>query len=75
MRNFCNEELYDLYCSPMYYSGSQIKKNEKSRARGTYEGEFWWENLRERDYLEDRRRWEDNIKMNIQEVGWGHGLD
>jgi hypothetical protein len=22
-----------------------------------------------------RRRWEDNFKMDIQEVGWGHGLD
>jgi hypothetical protein len=22
-----------------------------------------------------RRRWEDNIKMNLTEVGWGHGLD
>jgi hypothetical protein len=22
-----------------------------------------------------RRRWEENIKMNLQEVGWGHGLD
>ena len=22
-----------------------------------------------------RRRWEDNIKMYLQEVGWGHGLD
>jgi hypothetical protein len=21
------------------------------------------------------RRWEDNIKMDLQEVGWGHGLD
>ena len=21
-----------------------------------------------------RRRWEDNIKMVLQEVGWGHGL-
>jgi hypothetical protein len=20
-------------------------------------------------------RWEDNSKMNLQEVGWGHGLD
>jgi hypothetical protein len=20
-------------------------------------------------------RWEDNIKMGLQEVGWGHGLD
>ena len=22
-----------------------------------------------------RRSWEDNIKMDLQEVGWGHGLD
>jgi hypothetical protein len=22
-----------------------------------------------------RRRWEDNIKMYLQEVGWGHGRD
>jgi hypothetical protein len=22
-----------------------------------------------------RRRWEDNIKMNLREVGWGHRLD
>jgi hypothetical protein len=21
------------------------------------------------------RRWEDNIKMDVREVGWGHGLD
>jgi hypothetical protein len=22
-----------------------------------------------------RRRWEDNIKMDLREIGWGHGLD
>jgi len=22
-----------------------------------------------------RCRWEDNIKMDLQEIGWGHGLD
>jgi hypothetical protein len=22
-----------------------------------------------------RRRWEDIFKMDLQEVGWGHGLD
>jgi len=22
-----------------------------------------------------RRRWENNIKMDLREVGWGHGLD
>jgi len=35
---------------------------------------FWWGNLRERDHLKDRHRWEDNIKMDIQEVEWGGGL-
>jgi hypothetical protein len=32
-------------------------------------------NLRARVYLEDpRHRWEDNIKMDLQEVGW-RGMD
>jgi hypothetical protein len=22
-----------------------------------------------------RRRWENNIKMDLHDVGWGHGLD
>ena len=22
-----------------------------------------------------KRRWEDNIKMDLRDVGWGHGLD
>jgi hypothetical protein len=35
-----------------------------------YTGCFWG-NLRERDHLEDSRRWEDNIKMDLQEMGWG----
>jgi len=35
---------------------------------------FWWGNLRERDRC--RHRWEDNIKMDLQEVGCvGYGLD
>jgi hypothetical protein len=39
--------------------------------RGTGEEHtgFWWGDLREGDHLEDRRRWEDNIKMDLQEVG------
>ena len=35
---------------------------------------FWWGNLREIDHWgRPRRRWEDNIKMDLQEVGWGCG--
>jgi len=32
---------------------------------------FWWGTLRERDHLEDPGMGEDNIKINLQEVGWG----
>ena len=34
---------------------------------------FWWGNLRERDHWGPRRRWEVNIKINLQEVGGGSG--
>jgi hypothetical protein len=29
----------------------------------------------ERTLGRTRRRWEDNIKIDFQEVGWGHRLD
>ena len=33
---------------------------------------FWWGNMRvKRPLGRPRRRWEDNIKMNLQEVGCG----
>ena len=36
---------------------------------------FWWSDLREGDHLEDLGvSWEDNIKMDLQVVGWG-GMD
>jgi len=35
----------------------------------------WWGNQRERDHLEDPGVDGDNIKMDLQEVGWGRGLD
>ena len=36
---------------------------------------FWLGNLMEIDHLEDlRRRLENNIKMDLREVGWG-GMD
>jgi len=58
-------------------------KNKIDRVCSTYRGKgeaytgFWWENLREGDHLGGlRRRWEDNIKIDLQKVGCGeHGLD
>ena len=40
--------------------------------RGEVYTGFWWGNLRERDPLgRPRRRWENNIKMDLQEFGCG----
>ena len=30
---------------------------------------FWWGNLKERDHWGDQDVWEDNIKMDLEEVG------
>jgi hypothetical protein len=36
---------------------------------------YWWESEKERDHWEDpRRRWVDNIKLDLREIGWD-GVD
>jgi hypothetical protein len=32
---------------------------------------FWWENMTERELRRPKRRWEDNIKMDLHEVECG----
>ena len=76
-RKLHNEELNDLYCSPnivrviksrrMRWAGHVARRGER---RGVYvvlvgktEGK--------RTFGRPRRRWEDNIKMDLQEVGCG----
>jgi hypothetical protein len=35
----------------------------------------WWKMLKERNHSKDQRhRWEDGIRMNLKEIGWGGGL-
>jgi hypothetical protein len=80
-RRLHNEKLNDLYSSPniiwviklrrMRWAGHVARMGE---GRGAYrilvgrpEGRKPLGRL--------RRRWEDNTKMDLQEVGWGHGLD
>jgi hypothetical protein len=31
---------------------------------------FWSKDLKEKDHSEDWRRWEDNITMDLGEIGW-----
>ena len=77
-RTLNNKELYDLCFSHKYYGGDQIKKNEMGESCGTCGGEvhtgFRLGDLRQRDHLEDLDLGEDNIKTDIQKVGW-RGMD
>jgi hypothetical protein len=79
-RKLHNEEPNDLYPPPptKYYSGDKIERNEVGGLCSTNGGEvctgFWWENLRGKDHFRrPRRRWENNKKMDLQEMGWGRG--
>jgi hypothetical protein len=74
------QKLKDLYSSPniiqvikssrMIWEGHVARMGER---RGAYR--VWWGNERNRPLQRPRCRWEDNIKMDVHEVGWGHGLD
>jgi hypothetical protein len=34
----------------------------------------WWESPRKGDHLgKPRRRWEDGVRMDLREIGWGGG--
>jgi hypothetical protein len=64
-----------------YHSGDHVKKTEMGRTCGTYGGEeryiqgLMGKPEGRRPLGRPRRRWEDNIKMDLREVGWEHGLD
>jgi hypothetical protein len=70
LRKLPSEELHDLSCSSningvlktrrMRWVGHVECMVEKRNVNRVLEG-----NLMERDPLEDRRRWEDNIKMDL----------
>jgi hypothetical protein len=80
-RRLHNEELNDLYSSPdivwviksrrMTWVGYVARMGEKRGAYRLLVGRpVGWRRLGR-----PRRRWEDNIKTDLQRVGWGHGLD
>jgi hypothetical protein len=79
-RKLHNEELHNLYCSPsiirinksrtMRWAGHVARMGAKRIAYrnlvGKPEGK--------RPIGRPRRRWENNIKMDLREIGWG-GMD
>jgi hypothetical protein len=60
-----------------YYSGNQIEKNKMGGACSTYGGKRGAYRILvvrpegRRPLGRTRRRWEDNIKMDLEDVGWG----
>jgi len=56
-----------------YYSGDHIIKNEMGAVCGQVHAGFWWGAgaERKRPLGRPRRRGNDNIKMNVQEMGQG----
>jgi hypothetical protein len=81
-RKLHNEELHNLYCSPsiiriiksriIRWAGHVARTGERRNAYrilvGTPEGK--------RPLGRPRRRWEDNIRMDLREIGWGgSGVD
>jgi hypothetical protein len=84
-RRLHNEELYGLYSSPniirviksrrLRWAGHVVRMGER---RGAYRALVGKPEGR-RSLVRPRCRWEDNIKMDLLEVGWarggGHRLD
>jgi hypothetical protein len=80
-RRLHNEELNDLYSSPniirtiksrrMRWAGQVARMG--GEGRGAYRILVGRPDGR-RPLGRPRCRWKDNIKMDLQEVGWGHGL-
>jgi hypothetical protein len=77
-RKLYNEELHDLYSSPsiiritksrsMRWAGHVARMGEKRNAYKLLMGEP----ERRRPLGRPRRRWVDNIIMDLVEVGWGN---
>jgi len=78
LRKLHNEELNDPYSSPdivlvikarrMRWAGNVARMGERKG--------FCWGNLRGKDHFgRPRLRWDDQVKTDLQDVGWGYGLD
>jgi hypothetical protein len=80
-RRLHNKELYALYSSPniirviksrrVRWAGHVARMGERRGAYRTLVGKPEGRRALERT----RSRWEDNIKIDFREVGWGHRLD
>jgi hypothetical protein len=78
----CGIYVVLFYCfNSIYCAGDEIEKHEMGVACGACgEGRVAYSVLAgkpegKRPHGSSGPRWEDNIKMDLREVGWGYGLD
>ena len=83
-RKFGTSTLWGAWWSVLltkYYSDDQIEKNEMGGKCNTYGGEerciqgLVGKPKRKGTLGRPRHRWEDNIRMDLKEVGWSGGMD
>jgi len=76
-KKLCNKELYDLFCSPSVFRVINLRRMrwaEHVARMGERRGVcrvLVGKPERKKPLGRPRRRWEDNIKMDLQEVGCG----
>ena len=76
-----SEELYDLFSLPniiRVIKSRVMRWAEHVASMGQRRGTFkvmMWRTDGNRQLGRARRRWKNNIKMNLQEIGWRDGLD
>jgi hypothetical protein len=79
-RKLHNEELNDLHSSPKIVQVIKLRIRWVGQVAcmGESRGVYWvlvGESEGKRPLGRPRHRWKDNINMDLQEMGWGHGVD
>ena len=75
-RKLHKQYSFDLYSPPNIFLVIKFKINEMGGSCGTngWDGFFVGKHEKNKPLGCPRRRWEDNIEMDVQELGWG-GID
>jgi hypothetical protein len=71
-RKLHNEELRDLYSSPSIIGMTKSRKMRWAFSTNEGEEERMGKPEGKRPLGRTRRRWVDNIKMDLGEIGWGY---
>jgi ribosomal protein L39E len=74
-RKLCTEEPQNLCLSPdiirmLTSTTVRLERHVECRKRIEMRIGFWWENLKERDRLEDQGLDWRRVKLGLREIGW-----